>query len=173
MVGTGQTSLIQGARYGCGLDAVPAQFGAGEMEAAVLDAWDTEQPDVMVIEGQGALSHPAYSSSAMILRGSRPHGVILQHAPARRRLSDFPSFPMPTVESEIRLIEAFAETRVIGLTLNHEHMTDSEVSAAMVAYEVGLDLPVTDVLTRPPGLLVDMVTQAFPELSGRVPAAVG
>ncbi len=83
MIGTGQTSLIQGARYGCGLDAVPAQFGAGEMEAAVLDAWDNERPDVMVIEGQGALSHPGYSSSALILRGSQPDGVILQHAPAR------------------------------------------------------------------------------------------
>lgn len=173
LVGTGQTSMMQGARYGFGLDAVPAQFGAGEMEAAVLDAWDSERPDVIVIEGQGALSHPAYSSSAFVLRGSRPHGVILQHAPARRRLSDFPSFDMPTVESEIRLIEAFADTKVIGVTINHEHMSDDEVSAAMVAYEIGLGLPVTDVLTRPPELLVDMVMSAFPELDGRVPAVTG
>lgn len=173
MIGTGQTSLIQGARYGVGLDAVPAQFGAGEMEAAVLEAWDAEQPDVMVIEGQGALSHPAYSSSALILRGSRPHGVIVQHAPARRQLADFPSFPMPTVDSEIGLIEAFADTKVIGVTINHENLSDDEVSTAMVAYEVGLGLPVTDVLTRPTDILVDMVMQAFPQLDELAPAALG
>ena len=83
LVGTGQTSLIQGARYGVALDAVPAQFCAGEMEHAVVDAFERERPDVMVIEGQGALSHPAYLTSAYILRGSRPQAVILQHAPRR------------------------------------------------------------------------------------------
>ena len=31
-----------------------------------------EKPDVIIIEGQGALSHPAFSSSAFILRGSCP-----------------------------------------------------------------------------------------------------
>ena len=51
------------------------------MEASVLEAFEGEHPDVIVIEGQGALSHPAYISSAFILRGSRPDAVILQHAP--------------------------------------------------------------------------------------------
>ncbi len=82
---------------------------------------------MIVVEGQGALSHPAYITSAHILRGSRPAGVIVQHAPKRRVLGDFPMVPMPTVASEVRLIEAFADTRVIGITINHEHMTDAEV----------------------------------------------
>ena len=89
LVGTGQTGLIQGARYGVALDAIPCQYGSGEMEATVVDAFEGEDPDVIVIEGQGALSHPAYVSSTFILRGSRPTGVILQHAPgptAARRL---------------------------------------------------------------------------------------
>ena len=90
LVGTGQTGLIQGARYGVALDAIPCQFCSGEMEAAVVDAFEAEHPDVIVIEGQGALSHPAYLSSTFILRGARPDAVILQHAPARRMLGDFP-----------------------------------------------------------------------------------
>ena len=102
MVGTGQTGLIQGARYGVALDAVPCQFCSGEMEAAVVAAFDGEHPDVIIIEGQGALSHPAYLSSTFILRGSRPHAVILQHAPARRMLGDFPDVPAPTPASESR-----------------------------------------------------------------------
>ena len=168
LVGTGQTSLIQGARYGVALDAVPAQFCAGEMEHAVVDAFEREHPDVMVIEGQGALSHPAYLTSAYILRGSRPQAVILQHAPRRHVLSDFPTLSTPSAASEIHLIETFAATRVIGLTINHEQMSADEVEAAIVEYEAELGIPVTDALTRSPHHLVDMVCAAFPALEGRL-----
>ncbi len=171
LVGTGQTGLIQGARYGVALDAIPCQFCSGEMEAAVVDAFEGEHPDVIVIEGQGALSHPAYLTSSFILRGSRPQGVILQHAPARERLGDFPDLPMPTAASEITLIETFADTSVIGLTINHEHMTDAEVSAAIALYESELGIPATDALTRSPDHLVDMVVRAFPQLESKLVAA--
>ncbi|MEP1123172.1 MAG: DUF1611 domain-containing protein [Ilumatobacter sp.] len=170
LVGTGQTSLIQGARHGVALDAVPAQFVAGELEAAVVAAFEAEDPDVIIVEGQGALSHPTYLSSTAILRGSRPEAVILQHAPARTTVSDFPAFSMPTPSSEIRLIETFADTKVIGLTINHENMTDSEVSAAIALYELELGIPATDALTRPTDLLVEMVLAAFPELRARTAA---
>lgn len=169
MIGTGQTGLIQGARYGVALDAIPCQYGSGEMESTVVAAFEGEHPDVIIIEGQGALSHPAYLSSTFILRGSQPNGVVLQHAPARRRLGDFADYPIPTPASEINLLETFAPgTRVIGLTLNHEHMTDAEVSVAITRYEHELGLPVTDALTRSPDLLVDMVVRAFPELERRL-----
>ncbi len=170
MVGTGQTGLMQGARYGVALDAVPCQFGAGEMEAAVVDAYDAEQPQVIVVEGQSALSHPAYLSSGFILKGSRPDAVVLQHAPNRRWLSDFEAVPTPSPASEIKLIETFADTKVIGLTVNHEGMTDAEVSAAIALYEIQLGIPATDALTRPRGELVDMVLRAFPELDPLVTA---
>ena len=170
LVGTGQTSLIQGARYGVALDAVPAQFCAGEMEHAVVEAFAREQPDVIVIEGQGALSHPAYLTSAYILRGSRPQAVILQHAPRRNRLSDFPMLLTPTAASERHLIETFADTRVIGVTINHEHMQPDEVDAAAVELSASLGVPVTDALLRPRRELVDMVLAAFPALEGRLTA---
>ncbi len=164
MVGTGQTSKIQGARYGVALDAIAPQFCSGEMEAAVVDAFEGEDPDVIIVEGQGALSHPAYLTSAYILRGSQPAGVILQHAPARHMLGDYPSLPMPSAASEINLIQTFADTRVIGLTINHEHMSDADVDAAIVRYEQELGIPVTDALTRAPDRLVEMVLAAFPAL---------
>jgi uncharacterized NAD-dependent epimerase/dehydratase family protein len=168
MVGTGQTCLIQGARYGLALDAVPSQFCAGELEATIMEAYHGEDPDVIVIEGQGSLSHPAYSTSSFILRGSYPHGVILQHAPARKHRCDFEKMPMPTPASEINLIQTFADTRVIGLTLNHEDMSDAELSAAIIRYERELGIPATDALDRSPDRLVDMVLSAFPEVAERV-----
>ena len=49
MIGTGQTGLIQGARYGVALDAIPSQFCAGELEAVVIKAFMVESPDVILI----------------------------------------------------------------------------------------------------------------------------
>ena len=170
LVGTGQTGLIQGARYGVAVDAIPCQFCSGELESAMVEAFEGEQPDIIIIEGQGALSHPAYLTSAYILRGSMANGVVLQHAPARTHLGDFPLTPMPTAASEINLIETFAPAKVIGLTINHENMTDDEVGAAIKTYENELGIPVTDALTRPVDRLVDMVVEAFPVLKEKLSA---
>ena len=170
MVSTGQTGLIQGARYGLALDAIPSQFCAGELEATVIEAFEGEDPDVIVIEGQGALSHPAYSTSSFVLRGSCPDGVVLQHAPARSHRCDFPQMAMPSPHTEISLIQAFAATRVIGLTINHENMTDAEVEATITLYECELGIPVTDALTRSTDRLVQMVVAAYPELEKKLTA---
>lgn len=173
MVGNGQTGLIQGARYGVALDAIPSQFCAGEMEAAVVEAFEGEHPDVIIVEGQGALSHPAYLTSGFILKGSQPQAVILQHAPARKRLADFPDEPMPKPRREINLIQTFSDTKVIGLTINHENMSDADIAAAILLYELQLGIPTTDALTRPTDELVDMVIGAFPELDPKPVAVVG
>ena len=166
MIGTGQTGLIQGARYGVALDAIPSQFCSGEMEATVVEAFEGEDPDVIIVEGQGALSHPAYLTSTFILRGSQPNGVVLQHAPARVRLGDFGTCPWRPRPSEINLIETFADTKVIGLTINHENMTDAEVSAAITLYECELGIPATDALTRSTDRLVEMVIRLVPRAAG-------
>lgn len=170
MVGTGQTGLMQGARYGIALDAVPSQFCAGELEAIIVEAFEAERPDVIIIEGQGALSHPAFSTTSFILRGSCPDAVVLQHAPGRVSRCDFEQMPMPSPATEINLIQTFADTRVIGLTINHEHMSESEVGAAIEAYAGELGIPVTDALTRPPRDLLEMVLAAFPELQEKLSA---
>ena len=171
MIGTGQTGLIQGARYGVPIDAIPSQFCAGELEAMIIKAFKVEKPDVIIIEGQGALSHPAFSSSSFILRGACPDGVILQHAPGRKHRCDFPEMKMPTPATEINLIETFAKTTVIGVTINHENMSDPEVSSAILRYESELGIPATDALSRSPERLVEMVLGAFPKLAEKLPAA--
>lgn len=165
LVGTGQTGLMQGARYGIAMDAVPPQFCCGELEGAVVAAWDAEAPQVIVIEGQGALSHPAFCTSAFILRGSQPDAVILQHAPARAHRCDFPQISMPDPITEIGLIEAFAPTKVIGLTLNHEYMSPDEITHALGTFSAVSGLPTTDALTCPTSELVAIVQSAYPALT--------
>ena len=169
LVGTGQTGLMQGAKYGVAMDAVPPQFCCGELEGAIVAASESEQPDVILIEGQGALSHPAFCTSAFILRGSQPDAVILQHAPKRAHRCDFPNMPMPKLQREIALIEAFADTKVIGVTLNHEGMSEAEVTETITAQSQILGLPVTDVLSRPASHLLAMVVAAYPSLQQSTP----
>lgn len=164
LVGTGQTGLMQGAEYGIAMDAVPPQFCCGELERVIVEASEGEDPDAIIIEGQGALSHPAFCTSAFILRGSQPQAVILQHAPRRAHRCDFPTMPMPDPKSEITLIEAFSDTKVIGITINHEAMTDAEVGHAIESLSRTLGIPVTDALTRLEVHLTDMVLASFPQL---------
>ena len=164
-VATGQTGLIQGAKYGVAVDAIVEQFMTGEIEEAVMQAHDAEKPDLIVVEGQGALSHPAYISSTAIIRGARPKAIIVQHPPKRKVLGDFPYMPMPTLESEIHLIETFSRSRVVAITLNDTDMTDKGVEDTVKEYEDKYNLPTTDVLKNGCDKLVTRLFEVFPELS--------
>src|SRR5690606_3090527 len=70
-VATGQTGImISGA--GCPVDCVVADFINGAVEKLVLA---NQQHEIMVIEGQGSLSHPAYSAVTLgLLHGAMPDG---------------------------------------------------------------------------------------------------
>jgi uncharacterized NAD-dependent epimerase/dehydratase family protein len=131
-----------------------------------MDAYDHERPDIIVVEGQGALSHPAFTSTAAILRGAVPDAVIIQHAPRRGGHCDYPDIPIPTLGSEIALIELFAPTKVIAITLNHEGMSDDEVAATVLEYETLHGMPVTDVLKAGCSKLVQRLFEVFPSLKG-------
>lgn len=165
MIATGQTSLMQGFRYGAAIDALVSQFVIGEIENAVVQAFEQEQPDIILIEGQSALSHPAFMGSFGILKGSMPNAVILQHPPARAFRCDFPLLAMPNVETEIRLIEAMAQTKVLAIALSHEGMNNLQVEATIEDYEQRLQLPTTDVLNDGCQKLVDALAAQFPALN--------
>ena len=79
--------------------------------------------------------------------------------------------PMPSPASEIALIEAFADTKVIGVTLNHEGMSEVEVTETIATQSQQLGLPVTDALSRPAARLVAMVVAAYPGLQQGLPVA--
>jgi uncharacterized NAD-dependent epimerase/dehydratase family protein len=166
-IATGQTGLIQGAKYGVAIDAIPLQFMIGEIENEIVKAYESDHPDLIIVEGQGALSHPGYASSCGILRGSRPGAVIIQHPPKRENLGDFSFMKMPTIKSEIELVEKFADTKVIAVTINHENMTDLEVDNVVVEYEDQLKIPTTDVLLHGCDKLLTSILETFPELKKR------
>ena len=168
LVATGQTSLMQGAMYGVSIDALISQFVIGEIENSVVQAFNHESPDIILVEGQSAVSHPAFMSSLGILKGSMPDGIILQHPPARKFRCDFPHLAMPTVDSEIKLIEAISQARVIAITLSHENLVDEEVLKIINDYEKQLQLPTTDVLSHGCQKLVETLGNHFPNLKKKI-----
>jgi len=168
LVATGQTSLMQGAKYGVSTDALISQFVVGEVENSVVQAFRNENPDIILVEGQSAVSHPAFMSSHGILKGSMPDGIILQHPPARKFRCDFPLLAMPSAESEIKLIEMTAKTKVIAITLSHEDMDDLGILNVIKDYEKNLQLPTTDVLNYGCQKLVQALSKNFPELKHKI-----
>lgn len=168
MVATGQTSLIQGAKYGISVDALVSQFVIGEIEHAVLQAFYQECPDVILVEGQSSLSHPAFMSSLGILKGSLPDGIILQHPPARRNRCDFPHLAMPNLEQEIKLVETVAQSPVIAIALSHENLAIEDLPSIIRSYEHTHRLPTTDVLTDGCQKLICMLIDRFPTLHQQI-----
>lgn len=143
---TGQTGiLITGS--GIAIDAVVSDFIAGAAEMLSPDAapehWD-------VIEGQGALFHPAYAGVTLgLLHGSQPDAIVLCHDPARSTIEGYPDYPIPSLELAIeRYLEAGRLTnpavQCIGVSINSSSL--DERAWTQYARRIGreLGLPVVD-----------------------------
>ncbi len=146
MIGTGQTSWMQGAEYCIIMDSLINDFVSGEIEHAVWTAWTEKRPQVIVIEGQGSLMNPAYPGGFEILAAGRPDMIVLQHAPARKDYDGFPGYPIHPLAKQIQVIELLSGKPVVAITLNHEGMTRDEVSGACRLIEKQTGLPAFDVL---------------------------
>ena len=164
LVATGQTAIMQGSKYGVAIDALPSQFVIGEIENSVVQAFENENPDILLIEGQSSLGHEAFMSSTAILKGSDPDAIILQHPPGREYRVDFPEYEMPTIETELYLIEAVSEAEVIAITLSHENLDEKEVSKLASEYENQFNIPASDILEDGCQKIIDAIVDRFPEL---------
>ncbi len=163
-IATGQAGLLQGAKYGMALDVLTSGFTTGEVEKAIIDAVNTDHPDIIIVEGQGGLSHPAFNSSSAIIKGSNADAIIIQHPPKRKIRCDFPTIPMPTLESEIKLNEMFSKSKVIAITLNDEDMTDTELRSTIAEYEDKYKIPVTNVLKYGCDNIIKKIGEVFPKI---------
>jgi uncharacterized NAD-dependent epimerase/dehydratase family protein len=130
LIGTGQTAWLQGAKYSFILDSLINDFISGEIEHHIVEAWKNENPDVIVLEGQGSLLNPAYPGGFELLAAGRPDFVILQHAPKRIEYDGFPGIALHPLKKQIDAIEMISGKKVAAITLNHENMKDEEIQPA-------------------------------------------
>ena len=168
LIGTGQTAWMQGARYGIMLDSLINDFVTGELEHAVLSAWDREQPEVIVIEGQGGLRYPAYPGGLAIIAATQPDCIILQHAPMRREYDGMPGFAIDPLDRQISVVEQLARKPVIAVTVNHEGLDVQQIPRVCGEIESSTGRPACDVLVEGPGRLVELLSSRIESGAGMV-----
>lgn len=146
MVPTGQTGiLVEG--WGTPVDRVVGDFLAGAAEDLVLAA--AERNDLLVVEGQGSIAHPAYSGvTCGLLHGAMPDRLVLCHVAGREAVHGYESFSFPPVERYVDLYESLAApvhgASVVAGALNTASLHDAAAREALAAYTDALGVPATD-----------------------------
>jgi uncharacterized NAD-dependent epimerase/dehydratase family protein len=154
---TGQTGiLITGG--GIPLDAVVADFMAGAVEYLTPDS-DADHWDL--IEGQGSLFHVSYSGVTMaLIHGGQPDALVLCHEPTREHMRGLPDYQQPSL-AELRdtaLVMARvanSDCKVIGISINTQHLSEVEADAYLKEVEAEMGLPTIDPFRHGSERLVD------------------
>lgn len=147
-VATGQTGILI-AGWGIAVDRVISDFLAGAAEKLVLDA--DRSSEVLIVEGQGGLWHPAYSAVTLgLLHGSAPEALVLCHQAGREAIEEPPYTRLPPLGEMIDVYERAAATMrrspVVCVALNCRGLNDRERARAIAEVEDVSGRPAGDVL---------------------------
>jgi uncharacterized NAD-dependent epimerase/dehydratase family protein len=117
---------------------VVADFVAGAAERLVLQG--SSEADIVLVEGQGALHHPAYSGVTLaLLHGAAPAVLVLCHQAGRSQIrvsavngAGRPIPPLSRLREDYEQAAAWVEpARVVGLSLNTLGLEDDAARAAI------------------------------------------
>ena len=158
-VPTGQTGIAI-AGWGISVDAVVSDFLAGASERLVVEG--ARQGDLLWVEGQGALLHPAYSGVTLgLMHGSAPHAYVLCHQAGAAAIEGYPEQPIPPLSELVELHERASLTarpaRVACIALNTRALGEAEARTAVTEAEAETGLPADDPVRFGAAKLVDAV----------------
>ena len=159
-VATGQTGiLIEGD--GCPIDCVVADFVNGAAEKLVLA---NQHHEVIVVEGQGCISHPRYSAVTQgLLHGVMPHGLIFCYEAGRTHVKGMDDIPLIAIADLMKLYHLSANTQFssqfIGVGINSRNLTDEEYEREKERIKNEFALPAVDVIREGAGPLVKAVSR--------------
>ena len=144
---TGQTAImIEG--WGAAVDALPADFMAGAVEAMILS--HEEGSDIFFVEGQGSLFHPAYSNTSIsLIHGAVPTHMVLVHRPQRKhsigsKLVKLPFIKQAIHQYEESVLPEYRNAKVVAVALNSKGLSDEEYESHKGKISAECDLPVFD-----------------------------
>jgi D-glutamate N-acetyltransferase len=171
-VPTGQTGIAI-AGWGISVDAVVSDFLAGAAERLVVDG--AGRGDLLWVEGQGALLHPAYSGVTLgLMHGSAPHAYVLCHQAGATAIEGYPDHPIPPLGELVDLHERASLTarpaRVACIALNTRALGEDEARAAVAEAEEETGLPADDPVRFGAARLLDAVLQSIGLRTGAVRA---
>ncbi len=158
-VPTGQTGIMI-AGWGISVDRVIADFAPGAAEQLVLYAAH-RGADLIVVEGQGAINHPAYAPVTLaLMTGCAPDALLLVCDPTRTRI-EFYDTPILRYEKLIEIHEALLQTlkpaRVVGIALNTRGLSEPLARAEIARAREQTRLPADDVVRFGPQYLYGQI----------------
>jgi uncharacterized NAD-dependent epimerase/dehydratase family protein len=163
-VPTGQTGIAI-AGWGISVDAVVADFIAGAAERLVIEGV-ARGGDVLFVEGQGSLLHPAYSGVTLgLIHGSAPHGYVLCHLAGETIVDGDPRFSIPPLAEVVALHERISllprPAKVHAVALNTRLLDEAAARRAIEETEQATGLPADDPVRYGAGRLVDALEPLF------------
>jgi uncharacterized NAD-dependent epimerase/dehydratase family protein len=159
-VPTGQTGIAI-AGWGIAVDAVVADFLAGAAEQLVVEG-ARRGGELLWVEGQGSLAHPAYSGVTMgLIHGSAPHAFVLVHKAGTTHVEGYPDHPLPPLRELIELHERSSlrlrPAAVAAVALHTGSLAEDEARAAIREAEDETGLPTDDPVRFGADRLLDAV----------------
>ncbi len=147
-VPTGQTGIMI-AGWGISVDRVIADFAPGAAERLVSYA-AREGADLIVVEGQGAINHPAYAPVTLaLMTGCAPDALVLVCDPSRSAIE---SYDTPTlsyrelIAVHEMLLGTIKPAPVAGVALNTRALSEKRARAEIARAREETGLPADDVV---------------------------
>ena len=146
-IATGQTGILIAGK-GIAVDRVISDFLSGAAEELVCTADPESQ--VVIVEGQGSLWHPAYAGVTLgLLHGSAPHVLVLCHQAGKTAIEEPPYSKLPPLAHMRTVYEQTAATvrpaKIACVAVNCKGLDDRQAERAIAEIEDELGLPAADV----------------------------
>jgi uncharacterized NAD-dependent epimerase/dehydratase family protein len=147
---------------GVPIDAVRIDFATGAVEQTVLRMG--ADCDILFVEGQGSLLHPASTATLALMRGSISTHLILSHRAGQETIARADWVHLPPLRKVIELNEAVCAAggalpaaKVAGIAVNTAHLSEEEAAVAVRQIENETGLPATDVVRFGADVLLDAI----------------
>jgi D-glutamate N-acetyltransferase len=166
-VPTGQTGMVI-AGWGMAVDAVVSDFLGGAAERLIVEGAE-RGASLLLVEGQGAITHPAYSGVTLgLLHGSAPHALVLCHLAGSTEHEGFPGHALASLPELVDLHERISlrarTATVAAVALNTSLLDDDGARSAIAAATAETGLPADDPVRFGPAALLDAVLGVLPEI---------
>jgi uncharacterized NAD-dependent epimerase/dehydratase family protein len=144
-IATGQTGIMI-TGYGIAVDRVISDFVTGAAERLVLDV--PPRADVLLVEGQGAIFHPAYAPVTFgLLYGSAPDALVLCHRPDTTQIQGYgtaiPDLPA-MVRAHEEIVARLKPAPVVAIVLDTSALDDARAAAVIAETSRATGLPADD-----------------------------
>lgn len=144
-IATGQTGIMI-AGWGTCVDRVISDFVTGAAEQLVLNA--SPRSEVLLVEGQGSIFHPAYAPVTFgLLYGSAPDALLLCHRPNMTHIDGFTN-AIPNMSTLIAahetMLASVKPARVAAIALDTSALDASGAAQAIKEVERETGLPAGD-----------------------------